>query len=347
MNSSFFGFIGLFFSSLLSVWAFFKYILLGSYRLEDTVAKNLIDKINKENPRHWILTTEHATPPRYPSIWEGFVVLDGMPVYFSRNERMLTAGWKSYDNTSTITFFRWNRKNIDALMSSQGMSTAISVSALTPSGTDRLGEIQLGHPGELFLNKGTYEDIENDVQRTIKGELTKTSALLYGPPGNGKSRFVKYLAKKYSLPIFIVYFRDDFSNHDISIMFANIPKRCIVLFEDFDSLFDKRQCIMTNEHIKFTFDSILNGLDGVHNDYKETVFIMTVNDISKVDDSLKHRPSRFKFVKEFSSPNEEVRSRILGDAELVEKTAGKSLDAVFFEADKRKVSDSTSASLSP
>lgn len=336
MNSSLFGFIGVIFSSFVSIWAFFKYILLGTYRLEDTVAKNLIDKINRENPPHWILATEHATPPRYPAVWEGFIVLNKLPVYFSRNERLLTAGWKSIDNTSTITFFRWHREKINLLLRSQGMSNSITVSALSPGSPDRLGEIETGDPGEVYLNAGSYEDFENDVRRTLRGDLAKTSALLYGPPGNGKSRFVKYLAKKYSLPVFIVYFRDDYSNHDISIMFSNIPKRCIVLFEDFDSLFNKRQCIMTNEHIKFTFDAILNGLDGVHNDYKEAVFIMTVNDIDKVDDSLKNRPSRFKFIKEFLPPNDEVRMRILGDSALVEKTAGKSLDGVFFEADKRK-----------
>jgi hypothetical protein len=331
-----FALLGIIGSTIISVWAFFKYLLLGSYRLEDSAAKNLIDKIKRENPPNWLLSIEYTTPPRYPSIWDGFVLLNGIPTYFSRTERMLNAGWKSSDTTSTLTFLRWQRSSVDKMLVQEGVAlSTVLVSALSPSGSDRLGEIQLGDPGELFLNKGSYEDIENDVRRTIDGKLAKTSALLYGPPGNGKSRFVKYLAKKYSLPIFIVYFRDDFSNHDISIMFSNIPKRCIVLFEDFDSLFDKRQCIMTNEHIKFTFDSILNGLDGVHNDYKETVFIMTVNDISKVDDSLKNRPSRFKFVKEFSHPSADVRMRILKDPQLVAKTEGYSLDKVFFVADKQ------------
>jgi len=334
MNLSFFSFLGVFFSSFVSIWAFCKYILLGTYRIEDSAAKNLIDKIIKESPSHWVLATEHATPPRYPAIWEGFVILNKTPIYFCRNERLLTAGWKSVDNTSTITFLRWHKKNVEKLLASHGMTTCVTISTLSPGSPDRLGEIETGNPGQIYLNEGSYEDIESDVKRTLNSELTKTSALLYGPPGNGKSRFVKYLAKKYSLPVFIVYFRDDYSNQDISIMFSNIPKRCIVLFEDFDSLFDKRQCIMSNEHIKFTFDAILNGLDGVHNDYKQVVFIMTVNDIDKVDDSLKKRPSRFKHVKEFSAPNRDVRMRILGDEKLVEETEGKSLDQVFFSADK-------------
>jgi hypothetical protein len=332
---NFIGFFGIVISTFVSIWASFKYLLLGRYRIEDVVAKNLIDKINKELPMRWIIDTEHATPPRYPAIWEGIVVLNRIPIYFSRNERLLTAGWKSIDNTSTVTFFRWHRKSVDELLASQGTTTSVTVSALSPGSPDRLGEIETGSPGEIYLNEGSYEDIETDVKRTLDGELTKTSALLYGPPGNGKSRFVKYLAKKYSLPIFVVYFRDDYCNQDISIMFSNIPKRCIVLFEDFDSLFDGRQCIMTNEHIKFTFDAILNGLDGVHNDYKQVVFVMTVNDIHKVDDSLKNRPSRFKHVKEFSAPNRDVRMRILNDSKLVEETEGKSLDQVFFSADRQ------------
>ena len=40
--------------------------------------------------------------------------------------------------------------------------------------------------------------------------------------------------------------------------------------------------------------------------YDKTVFIMTANDIEKVDNSLKCRPSRFKIVREFPNPTKEV-----------------------------------------
>lgn len=94
---------------------------------------------------------------------------------------------------------------------------------------------------------------------------------------------------------------------------------------------------MQNDKIRFTFDSILNNLDGVHNDYRECVFMMTANDISKVDVALKTRPSRFKFVREFLNPDISVRERILGnDSEILKMTEGMNLDAVFSLCDNMK-----------
>ena len=91
--------------------------------------------------------------------------------------------------------------------------------------------------------------------------------------------------------------------------------------------------LIKNDTVKFTFDSVINSLDGVHNDHHQVVFIMTVNDITKVDESLKDRPSRFKFVREFGPPTEEVRRRILGDENLVKLSQGMSLDKVCLAAD--------------
>jgi AAA+ superfamily predicted ATPase len=112
-------------------------------------------------------------------------------------------------------------------------------------------------------------------------------------------------------------------------MFANIPPKCIVLFEDFDTYFDKRVCLIKNEQVRFTFDAIINSLDGVYNDYKGVFFVMTANDIDKIDDSLRKRPSRFRFVKEFSGPSEKIRRRILQDDDLVRVSEGFTLDQVF------------------
>lgn len=321
--------IGLIGSTLLSVWAAFKYLLTSSYRLEDGVSKLLLSRIRKEKPLSWMFGGEHVTPPRFPELWEGFLLLDKIPLYFHRNERLMTAGWKSKESVSTLSFFRWNRSQVDRLLACVNTGESIQVSALTPHGADRLGELEPGCEGELYLNPGSYEDIEEDVKRVLAGELNKTGALLYGSPGNGKTRFVKYLSKKYSLPINVVYFLPDYNNLDISLMFANVPQRSIVLLEDFDNIFDGRKCTIPNDQIKFTFDSIINALDGVHNDYRQVIFVMSANDINKIDDSIKNRPSRFKFVKEFGPPCADVRFKILQDKNKVTMTEGLSLDKVF------------------
>jgi ATP-dependent 26S proteasome regulatory subunit len=114
-------------------------------------------------------------------------------------------------------------------------------------------------------------------------------------------------------------------------MFNDIPEKCIVLFEDFDNYFNKRECIMKNNEVKFTFDSLLSVLDGVYNEYNQVVFFMTCNDIDKIDASIKDRPSRMKFVTEITGPNYENRLDILdGDIELAEMTENMTTDRVFF-----------------
>ena len=43
------------------------------------------------------------------------------------------------------------------------------------------------------------------------------------------------------------------------------------------------------------------------------VFIMTANDIGKIDESLKNRPSSFKYVRNFSNPSPVVRENLIGE----------------------------------
>jgi ATP-dependent 26S proteasome regulatory subunit len=167
------------------------------------------------------------------------------------------------------------------------------------------------------------------VKKVANGSVKKTGILLHGKPGNGKTQFVKYLARKYLLPIHVVYLRPDYDNYDIARMFSEVPRRCIVLLEDFDNYFNGRECLMKNDQVRFTFDSVINALDGVHNDYRGVVFVMTANDIDKIDDSIKNRPSRFKFVKEVCPPDFDLRMKVLGSESLAREMEGASLDSVF------------------
>ena len=312
-----------------TIWAFFRYVLVCSYRLEPETSKRILTRILSEKTLKYIVNSQHVLAPKLPETFSAISRLDNVSFFFSREERLLNAGWKSKEDISQITFLRWNRQKIDKILTRSSDEVTVPVSALSPSGSDKLGEIIRDQNATVYMDEHVFHDIEQDVTKVISGELSKTSMLLYGDPGNGKTQFVKYLAKKYNLPINIVYFSPDYTNIEISTMFANIPSNCIVLLEDFDTYFNGRECLMKNEHVRFTFDSIINALDGAYNDYKGVVFVMTANDIEKIDTSLKMRPSRFKFVRQFSSPSSETRMRILNDLDAVKQTSGLSLDQVF------------------
>jgi len=324
-----FAIFGIISTIAVSVWAILRYLVLGSYKIDNDMSKRLIASVETDAKFKWVISNEYVTDPRYPDVYEAMVTLYDTWFYINRNERLLTAGWKSKEETTFITFPRWHRKKILAALKRKALEDkSVPVMLLSPhGGADRLGELSADPESKTILDN--CADIETEVQEVIDGKKSKTGILLYGPPGNGKTQFIKHLARKHTLPTYVVYLNPEYSNHDIALLFSSIPRRCMVLMEDFDNYFDGRKCIMKNDQVKFTFDAFINALDGVHNDYKQVLFVMTANDISKIDVSLTSRPSRFKFVRHFGPPNENVRRLILKNENLVKKSKGLSLDAVF------------------
>ena len=285
------------------------------------------------NAKHkFEINNEISVNKKYPSTYSSFAILNGTLVYFTRSERLLTAGWQSKETISELYYFRWHREKIKSFIN--GIVNAkeyVNVMALAPWGSDKLGQLSTAEKPNVYINKEQYEPIEEDIVNILTSGKGKTSALLYGKPGTGKTRLVKYFSLKYNLPIYSIFLNPEYNNLDILVMFNDIPEKCIVLFEDFDNYFNKRECIMKNNEVKFTFDSLLSVLDGVYNEYNQVVFFMTCNDIDKIDTSIKERPSRMKFVTEITGPNYENRLRILdGDIELAEITEDMTTDKVFF-----------------
>ncbi len=327
---NFLSIIGIVVTSLVSVWATMKFIILKQYRLDDNLSKIVIHKIKTSSKWNIELNNEFSINKKFPSIYKCFTNINGIFMYFNRNERLLNAGWQSKETICDIYFLRWQRKKLeDFITKNANDEDSINVMLLMPHYTDKLGELTSKNP-TIFLDQYVYEDIEADIKDMLENNKSKTGCLLYGEPGNGKTRLVKYFSEKYRLPIYCIYLNPDFTNTDILMLFSSIPKRCIVLLEDFDNYFDKRECIMKNDVVKFTFDSIINSLDGVYNDYKQVLFIMTANDINKIDDSIKHRSSRFKFVREIKAPSYDKRLEILEKENLAKLTDGMSLDKIFF-----------------
>jgi hypothetical protein len=332
-------------ASFLGAFAFFKYILLIEMRVDSNTYKTLYDLCKDD--RRIMIYEEFVSEKRHPVAYVAFCFFKGSPwFYMNHSERLLQAGWNEKDHITVISCFRWRYSALKGFLKSkikemQLCSLGVPVQLMLPYGTDKIGSLKEVF-GEPIVNEVLWRDFEDEVAEVSEDRRRKTSALLYGPPGNGKSHLVKYLATKYRMQVMIFTLNPDWTNHDLLLMFAQIPSKSIVLFEDFDNYFDGRRCVLggDNKNIKFTFDIILNGLDGAYTTHDGVVFIMTVNDIDKVDDALKSRPSRFKFVREFGNPDLGTRMRLL-PADIVEQTEGMSLDQVFktMEQNARRRSD--------
>jgi len=319
--------------SSLGIWALFKYIILIELRIDANTFKTLYDLCKDD--RKIMITEEFVSETRYPVTYAAICRFKNSPLfYISHSERLMQAGWQNKDYITSVIFFRWQYRRMkhylhNKIKEMQLDTLGVPVQLMLPYCVDKIGSIK-EIVAEPVVDEALWKDFENEVSQVADGKRNKTSALLYGLPGNGKTNLVKYFATKYRLPIMILTFNPDWSNHDLLLLFSQIPNRCIVLLEDFDNYFDKRKCIIGNESksIKFTFDIILNGLDGVYTTYENVVFIMTVNDIEKVDPALRSRPSRFKFTRHFDNPSLEVRKKIL-PADWAEATKSFNLDQIF------------------
>ena len=300
-----------FLGSIIGLFAFVKYFLLMDIRVEENTFKTIYD-LYRNNSRMFTIQEEMVKENEHPSVFDAIYFVPGLP-WFRLNhvERLLHAGWSGKESITNISCFRWSYKSLMKKIAAkvevaQLNEIGVPVEIVLPHYTDKIGTIKHNSGMSPLIDERIWKDVEQDfVEVVVNGKGKKTGAIFYGPPGNGKTSFIKYLAVRYRVPIKIMVFSPEYSNLDIIRMFARIDKRCIVLFEDFDSHFKGRECKIGKE-AKFTFDSILNGLDGIYNSYESVAFFLTSNNLEDVDYALTKRPSRFKFVREFPNPSKDI-----------------------------------------
>ena len=157
--------------------------------------------------------------------------------------------------------------------------------------------------------------------------------LFHGPPGTGKSSLAWAIAGVFGLEIYCISLVDPtLTEEHLGIMFANLPRRCVVLLEDIDSAgLSKRQEEETAEKPKpedeaaarigaeitrainsarkngltnkdnqgISLSGLLNVIDGVAS-HEGRVLVMTTNFPEKLDEAL-IRPGRVDMKVQFTN----------------------------------------------
>lgn len=319
--------------SITAMFVIVKSFFLVTVRLRTQHGIILFDLINKRG-RKFILRTEWYDGD-FPKELSAICFVEKIFMLYHVEERMLRAGFQGVDLIVKVTLFRWNFSKFIRILEKNALNTEnkINVFLAQTWEAEKIGSIDIPfHLEDPYLIFEKYKDVEEDISHVLSGDIKKTGVILHGSPGNGKTYLVRYFAIKFKLPVYLIAFKPDYDNHDIIRIFSRIKAPAIILFEDFDSYFDGRECKMKDA--KFSFDVILNVLDGIFSENKGIIACMTVNNIEKVDAALKDRPSRFKFVKQIDNPPYEIRKRILGNELLVEESKGCSLDELLVLASR-------------
>ncbi|KAJ9060679.1 Complex III assembly protein translocase and chaperone [Entomophthora muscae] len=202
-----------------------------------------------------------------------------------------------------------------------------------------------GHPrkrkplSSVILKDGQTDKIVSDVKGFLsngewynqRGIPYRRGYLLYGPPGSGKSSFIQALAGELGYNICILNLSergltDDRLNHLMTV----IPDRSLLLLEDIDAAFAKReQSDQQGYQSMVTFSGLLNALDGVAA-AEERVIFMTTNHIEKLDPALV-RPGRVDIREYFGNVDSDQTLRLFlrfyeGESELAKLFVNKLKD---------------------
>ena len=125
------------------------------------------------------------------------------------------------------------------------------------------------------------------IHRTFSDRPNSTGVMLTGEKGSGKTLLAKELSisgYRYDIPTIVI--NNAWNGDKFNKFMADIDQPCIVLFDEFEKVYDHRQQ-----------EAILTLLDGVFPSKK--LFILTCNDKWRVDQHMRNRPGRIFYMIDF------------------------------------------------
>ena len=152
-----------------------------------------------------------------------------------------------------------------------------------------------------------YGNQQRRIDKVMGGYLESNrnfGVLMSGEKGIGKSLFVRLLAKQavdqYNLPVILV----TQAIPGLPDFLASIDQDVMVVFDEFEKVFCKQEDWNPQDDLLTLFD----GMDGGHK-----LFIITCNDLSKVNNYMLNRPGRFHYHFSLAAPTQDEVREYLTD----------------------------------
>lgn len=190
-----------------------------------------------------------------------------------------------------------------------------------------------------FKNKvyGNVDYIATRIWNTAKSRNISTGFLLSGDKGSGKTMTTKLLAKKAMEEGHVtLIINSPFVGEQFNRIIQLLPDNSIILFDEFEKVYNK---------VEYQ-TPILSLLDGLYSSKK--IFILTVNDMSKMNEFLLNRPGRLfynvpykglsaEFIREFGNDvlvNKNFVEELVSLSEFIDPFTFDMLNAIVEESNR-------------
>lgn len=145
------------------------------------------------------------------------------------------------------------------------------------------------------------------IMRTFGDRSASTGVLLTGEKGSGKTLLAKHLSiMGYEQGIPTIVINSPWTGDSFNKMIQDIEQPLIVLFDEFEKVYDREQQ-----------ERMLTLLDGVF--ASKTLFILTCNDKWRIDAHMRNRPGRIFYAVDFKGLSQEFIEEYCNDT-LIDKS---------------------------
>jgi chaperone BCS1 len=162
-----------------------------------------------------------------------------------------------------------------------------------------LSSVLLPESDARLLAEDARTFLEREAWYAERGLSHARGYLFYGPPGNGKSSFIRALGSELGLNVAYLSLQDkELTSEKLRTLSRNLPSSTILVIEDIDRGLDLIQSPEKGGPERVPLGAVLSMLDGPAAGTRIT--ILTANDISGFEPAL-FRPGRVDVVHHFGN----------------------------------------------